>query len=86
MDENRPAYPTYKLHAPGSASGALRLPGRETLPGVDDHLVEAEITRDEIVGGRRVEALPALAPHADRHYELGYVLRAHLADGYLGST
>ncbi len=62
MDEKRPAYPTYMLHAPGAASPALRLPGREPLPGVDDHLVEAEVTREEMIGGRRVIALPALPP------------------------
>jgi hypothetical protein len=76
----------YSLKAPGrSGSGAsLRLPGRD-FPRVDDRLVVPEVTRDEIISGRRVVAHPAQAPHADQHGELHYVLRAHIAPGYLAS-
>ena len=42
----------------------MRLPGRGSFPRVDDHLVEAEVTRDEIIGGQRVVASPAEWPHA----------------------
>jgi hypothetical protein len=77
----------FHLKAPGrSGSGpSLRLPGRESHPGVDDHLVVPEVTRDEIIGGRRVVAHPAHPPHADQHGELHYVLRAHIAPGYVAS-
>jgi hypothetical protein len=81
-------HPTgYNLKAPGrSGSGSsLRLPGRESFPGVDDHLVVPEVTRDEIIGGRRVVAHPAHPPHADQHGELHYVLRAHKVSGYVAS-
>jgi hypothetical protein len=81
MDENRTLY---GLKAPGrSGSGSsMRLPGRGSFPRVDDHLVEPEVTRDEIIGGRRVVAMPANPPHADQQSDLDYVLRAHKAPGY----
>lgn len=69
MDEKRAAY-------------NLKAPSRGPFPGVDDHLVQAEITRDEIVGGRLVIAEPAEPPKATKHSTLNYVLYAHLAPGY----
>ena len=81
MDEKRAAFRLSAPAASGSTS-ALRLPGRDSSPGVDDHLVEPEVTRDEIINGRRVVALPALPPHADKQVDLGYLLRAHAAPGY----
>jgi hypothetical protein len=45
-----------------------------------------EITRDEIIGGRRVVAFPADPPHATRHGDLSYVLRAYVAPGYVGAV
>jgi hypothetical protein len=59
---------------------------RPAMPGVDDHLVAPETSRDEIVRGRRVVAMPALPPHADRHCEVDYVIRAHTAEGYVTSS
>ena len=44
------------------------------------------MTRDELVGGRRVVAFPADEPHATQHTELDYVLRAHMVSGYHGAT
>jgi hypothetical protein len=79
MDERRPAY---SLKAPGSSGSPLRLPGPGPFPGIDDHLVVPEITRDEIIGGVRVVAFPAKLPHATQHGDLHYVLRAHVAPGY----
>lgn len=58
----------------------------DMFPPVDEHLVEPEVTRDEIIGGRRVVAFPAEAPHADQHSDLQYVLRAHIAPGYVASV
>jgi hypothetical protein len=55
---------------------------RVAFPPLDEHLVEPEITRDEIIGGRRVVAMSALEPHADQQSDLDYVLRAHAAPGY----
>jgi hypothetical protein len=83
MDEKRPAY---SLRAPGASGGSLRLPGRGPFPPIDEHLVEPEVTRDEIIGGRRVVAFPAETPHADQHGQLNYVLRAHVAPGYVAAV
>jgi Putative restriction endonuclease len=83
MGEDRPAY---SLKAPGASGRSLHLPGRGPFPPVDEHLVEPEVTRDEIIGGRRVVAFPAEAPHADQHGDLQYVLRAHIAPGYVASV
>jgi hypothetical protein len=81
MDEKRAAY---SLKAPGRSgySSPMHLPGRGPLPRVDDHLVEPEITRDEVIGGRRMVASPAQVPHATKHTDLDFVLRAHVAPGY----
>jgi hypothetical protein len=83
MDERRAAY---SLRAPGSPGKTLRLLGHGSFPAVDDHLVEPEVTRDEIINGRRVVAMPAEKPHADKHVDLAYVLRAHVAPGYQASV
>ena len=79
MDEKRSGY---DLKAPGAPGSSLHLPGRGSFPRVDDHLVVPEITRDEIIAGRRVVASPAQEPHATQHTQLDYVVRAHIAPGY----
>jgi hypothetical protein len=86
MDENRSSDRVFM--APGAASGgAMRLPGAsEGWPPLDDHLVEPEVSRDEVVGGRWIKALPANPPHADRHTDLDYVIRGSVAEGYVSST
>ncbi len=78
----------YSLKAPGhpGSGSSMRLPGRGSFPGVDDHLVQPEVTRDEIIGGRRVIASPAQPPHATQQSDLDYVLRAHVASGYRTAT
>ncbi len=69
------------------ASGAsLHLPGRGSLPAVDDHLVVPEVTRDEIIAGRRVIAFPAEVPHGDKQVDLDSLLRFHVAPGYAVSA
>ena len=54
---------------------SMRLPGRGDFPRLDDHLVVPEVTRDEVIKGRRVVAHPALPPHGDQHSELDFVVR-----------
>ena len=83
MDEKRSGY---RLKAPGAAGAPQHLPGRGYFPRVDEHLVVPEITRDEIIAGRRVVAEPADSPHATQHTDLCYVLRAHVAPGYQGAA
>jgi hypothetical protein len=74
------------LKAPASRGGALHLPGRGAFPAVDDHLVVPEVTRDEIIAGRRVVASPAEEPHASQQTDLGYVVRGKVAAGYQVSS
>jgi hypothetical protein len=73
------------LKAPGhpSSGSSLRPPSGSSFPRVDDHLVEPEVTRDVVIGGRRTVALPADSPRADKLSDLNFVLRAHVAPGYL---
>jgi len=85
MDENRTRY-SLKAPGRGGASPAQRLPGRGSFPRVDDHLVEPEVTRDEIIGGRRVIAMPALPPHADRQSTVDRVVGSCVASGYTAAA
>lgn len=52
-------------------------------PPVDDHLVEPEVTRDEMIRGRKVVAAPVQAPHADQQARRAYVVQAHVRPGYV---
>ena len=83
MDEKRSGV---RLKAPGSSAGAFHLPGRGSFPLVDDHLVEPEVTRDEILNGSRVVSMPAEAPHGDKQVDLDTLLRIHVAPGYVASA
>jgi hypothetical protein len=68
-------------------AAALKLPAQQDPPPLDEHLVQPEApSREQLVRGRKVIAMPALPPHGDRHFKLDYVLGAHLAEGYVGST
>ncbi|MEM9494118.1 MAG: hypothetical protein AAGC55_33540 [Myxococcota bacterium] len=51
----------------------------------DDHAVELG-TRQELIDGVVVETMPAAPPHAQHHFQLDYVLAAHVAPGYVGAT
>jgi hypothetical protein len=80
-----PKPPPGMLLAPGGSGAAARLPAHEPFPSLDQHLVKPE-TREEMIRGRRVLAMPAHPPHADRHFKLDYVLGPHIKPGYVGST
>jgi flagellar biosynthesis/type III secretory pathway protein FliH len=74
------------LLAPSSSfSGALRLPSAREPPPIEERLVRPE-TREQVVRGRRVIAMPANPPHGDRHFKLDYIIGAHVKEGYVGST
>jgi hypothetical protein len=75
------------LLAPASAGagGALRLPASQDFPPLDERLVRPE-TREEMVRGRRVLAMPSNPSQGDRHFRLDYVIGAHVKEGYIGST
>ena len=74
-----------QAYAPGAESGgrAARAPSSY---GLDQHLVKPEVTRDEVVRGERVVAMPSRPEHGDRHFGLDYVLGAHIKREYVGST
>jgi hypothetical protein len=77
-----------KYLAPGAtAVHSMHMPGHEAHQDLytDEHVVTPE-TREELIDGQVVHALPAEVPHGDRHFRLDYVLAAHLAPGYEGST
>jgi Uma2 family endonuclease len=82
-----PKRPHEMLLAPAGSGGgaAVRAPAREGFPSLDDHLVPPE-TREERIRGRRVLAMPAHPPHADRQFELSYALRGSVKPGYVGSS
>ncbi|HYU35607.1 MAG TPA: hypothetical protein VEW48_25915 [Thermoanaerobaculia bacterium] len=83
MDEKRSGV---SLSAPAPAGVSLHQPGRGSFPAVDDHLVVPEVTRDEIIAGRRVVAHPAEAPHGDKQVDLDTLLRVHIAPGFVASA
>jgi hypothetical protein len=84
MDPKSPARAFVALGASNGVSAPL--PGRsEPLPPIDTHVVRPE-TREEMVRGRRMIAMPALAPHGDQHFRLDYVIGAYVQPGYVGST
>ena len=56
------------------------------FPPLDEHLVEPEVTRDEIIGGRRTIDLPFDAPEASLKSTLIYLLGFHTASGYVGAV
>lgn len=84
MEPKRPAARYLSAPARGASTAAHR-PVAQSFPPVDDHVVRPE-TREELVRGRRVVALPAKEPHAERHHELDYLLRGCVAPGYVGAT
>jgi len=75
---------------PYGGSAALSFPPAEQRPRwelpVDEHLVTPEVTRDEIIRGRKVIAQPALEPHAEAHTDLAFVVRAHVRPGYIAAV
>lgn len=83
MDGENDPRPVLLAPAAGGAARSLKLPG--AFPPLDESLVRSE-TREEMVRGRLVEAMPALPPHGDQHFRLDVVIGAHLKPGYVGSS
>ena len=74
--------------APGASRGgsAMRLPGANDARGIDDHLVEPETTRAEVVRGQLMEALPALVPHGDMHVRIIHAIEASVTSDFVASA
>ena len=84
----KPPPPARRLVAPpASGAAALRLPAADDLPPpyVDERLVEPE-TREEILHGHLVQAIPANPEHGDEHTELDFLARGYAAPGHTVST
>ncbi|WP_437970135.1 Uma2 family endonuclease [Sorangium sp. So ce260] len=76
------------LLAPGAGASGRTLqapPAGRARPRVDDRLAPPE-TRVEYLDGAELFAAPADAPHATQHFDLTYVLGAHVAAGYRGAV
>jgi hypothetical protein len=71
--------------APGLGTAGRDAPGT-ALPGLDDRLVVPETTREEMLDGRRLHAVPAEPQHGDPHCRLDFLIAAHAKPGYVGST
>ena len=78
MDPRSKSHP---VTAPGSSSGGTGA----RFPDLHERLAPPE-TRVEYLGGVELFAAPAKPPHATRHFDLTYVLGAHLARGYRGAV
>jgi hypothetical protein len=70
--------------ADSGSSSSLRLPDPSAFPRVDDQRVRPE-TREELVRGRSVLAMPAKAQHGDRHHAIDFLTGGCIAPGYVGS-
>ncbi len=58
---------------------------REAPLPPDERLAEPE-TRYEVLDGEKVYVVPANEPHGTAHFGLDYILRAHVARGYIGAS
>ena len=56
------------------------------FPPVDEHIVQPEVTYDEIIRGRKVTALTALHPHAEAQNTLAFLIAPHVKPGYRALT
>ncbi len=78
------------LLAPGYGS-SLSFPGRDRQPStpfppIDEHIVRPEVSRDEVIRGRKIVTMGANPEHADAHTRADFVLAAHVCDGYVVSS
>jgi hypothetical protein len=77
--------PSTAYFAPSAShSGAVQFPSVQQ-PRLDEHLVKPE-TREEMLRGERLIAAPARPPHAERHCDLDYLIRAHVASDYVAAS
>ncbi|WP_437762941.1 hypothetical protein WMF27_43585 [Sorangium sp. So ce281] len=86
----KPTGATFLLAPAAGGGAAARLPPadqrRADFPPVDEHLVRPEVTRDEVLRGRKVVAAPSLEPHAEQQVRLDFLIAPHLRPGYIGAA
>ena len=56
------------------------------FPAVDDHLVEPEVSREEIIRGRRVQTMGANKEHAEAHLRADFLISPHVVEGRVAAT
>ena len=83
----------YSLIAPAAPNAAMVWfpsmddgSAKPRFPPLDEHIVRPEVTRDEMIRGRKVLAMPAAAPHADRQTRLDGLIGPHIQPNWVGST
>jgi hypothetical protein len=75
--------------APGAATSASnfsfpsvdRRPTQPSFPRVDDHLVQPEVSREEVIRGRKIVTMGANPEHADAHSQLDFLIAPHVCEG-----
>jgi hypothetical protein len=70
-----------RRQAPVQAPGAPA-----SFPPVDQHIVQPEVTYDEIIRGRKVSAMTALYPHAEAQNTLAFLIAPHVKPGFRALT
>lgn len=86
MDPKRGDGPMYL--APGAAAStstysfpsADRKPKQQLDPRVDDHLVQPEISREEIIRGRKIVTMGSNPEHAEAHSRADFLILAHVRE------
>ena len=95
MDPRYDTAPGMLAASAQSATETHHLPSRierrtkpvpQPFPRVDDHIVKPEVSRIELVDGREVIEVGALAPHADAQALTGFLLAAHVLRAYVVAT
>jgi hypothetical protein len=78
--------------APGAASASTyAFPSRDhvptpAFPPVDQHLVKPEVSREEIIRGRKITTMGANPEHAEANSRLDFVVVPHVRNGYVVAT
>ncbi|WP_437279307.1 Uma2 family endonuclease [Sorangium sp. So ce375] len=86
MDPRRPPMSlACPPHATGGGAAAFPAQRAYREPRVDERLAPPE-SRVEYLGGQKLIAAPADAPHATRHCDLAHVVRAYVAPGYTAAV
>ncbi len=80
-----------------SGSSSLSFPGHSSnsglmddssvgFPKVDDHLVKPEVSRDEIIRGRKIVTMGAKPEHAKAHMRADFLITPHVVDTHDAGT
>ena len=77
------SFPTRDRRDPSSSSFP---PPDAAFPPVDDHLVLPEVSREEIIRGRKIVTMGANPPHAETHARADFLIMPHVRDDYIASS